>query len=58
MGAAGGIRRAGDAVPWLVSSERLYYGYAILLLVGPFLLRPGITGRAKAWWTVALALRF
>ncbi|WP_196232683.1 hypothetical protein [Salinispora arenicola] len=58
LGAAGGTWRAADAFPWLVSSAGLYYGYAILPLVGLFLLLPGFTGRAKACWTVALALRF
>lgn len=48
----------GMPFPWLVSSEWLHYGYAILMLVGLFLLLPGFTGRAKAWWTVALALQF
>ncbi|MEV6810530.1 hypothetical protein [Micromonospora sp. NPDC051296] len=48
----------GMPFPWLVSSEWLHYGYAIVMLVGLFLFRPGFTGRAKAWWTVALALQF
>ncbi|MFY1575819.1 hypothetical protein ACN26Z_13130 [Verrucosispora sp. WMMD703] len=48
----------GMPFPWLVSSEWLHYGYAIVMLVGLFLLLPGFTGRAKAWWTVALALQF
>ncbi|MFI7024166.1 hypothetical protein [Micromonospora sp. NPDC049900] len=48
----------GMPFPWLVSSEWLHYGYAIVMLVGLFLLRPGFTGRARAWWTVALALQF
>ncbi|BCB74082.1 hypothetical protein GCM10022251_11140 [Phytohabitans flavus] len=48
----------GQYFPWLVTSEWLHYGYAILMLVGLFLLRPGFTGRAKFWWTVALAIQF
>lgn len=40
--------------PWLVSSEWLHYGYAILMLVGFIVLRPGFTGRARTWWSMAL----
>ena len=48
----------GTPFPWLVTSEWLHYGYAIVMLVGLFLLRPGFAGRAKAWWTVALVIQF
>jgi hypothetical protein len=48
----------GQAFPWLVTSEFLHYGYAIVMLVGLFLLLPGFVGRAKAWWTVALVIQF
>src|ERR671922_1958958 len=36
----------GMAIPWLVKSEALHYFYAIAMLVGLVLLRPGFTGRA------------
>lgn len=48
----------GQWFPWLVSSEALHYGYAIVMLLGLFLLRPGFAGRARAWWTVALVIQF
>lgn len=48
----------GQYFPWLVSSEWLHYGYAIVMLVFLFLLRPGFVGRARTWWTVALAIQF
>jgi hypothetical protein len=48
----------GQAFPWLVTQEWLHYGYALVMLIGLFLLRPGFTGRAKAWWTVALIIQF
>lgn len=48
----------GQYFPWLVSSEWLHYGYALVMLVGLFVLRPGFTGRARTWWTVALAIQF
>jgi hypothetical protein len=48
----------GQWFPWLVSSEWLHYWYAVIMLVGLFLLRPGFVGRARVWWTVALAIQF
>ncbi|MCG5454809.1 hypothetical protein PSH03_003973 [Micromonospora sp. PSH03] len=48
----------GQFWPWLVTSEYLHYGYAIVMLVGLFLLRPGFVGRARTWWTIALAIQF
>jgi hypothetical protein len=48
----------GIPFPWLIKSEFLHYGYALVMLVGLFLLRPGFTGRSRTWWTVALAIQF
>lgn len=48
----------GVPFPWLVTSEWLHYGYAIVMLIGLFLLRPGFAGRARFWWTVALVIQF
>jgi hypothetical protein len=48
----------GQIFPWLVTSEWLHYGYAIVMLAGLFLLRPGFVGRALIWWTVALVIQF
>ena len=45
--------------PWLVSSELLHYGYALVMLAGLWLLRPGFSGVLdRRWWTVALAIQF
>lgn len=44
--------------PWLVSSETLHYAYAILMLLGLYLLRPAFDGRARVWWNIALAIQF
>ncbi|TCO52310.1 hypothetical protein [Actinocrispum wychmicini] len=49
---AGGL--LGLAYPWLVTSEWLHYGYAILMLIGLWTLRGGFVGRARTWWNVAL----
>jgi hypothetical protein len=48
----------GQVFPWLVTSEWLHYGYALVMLAGLFLLRPGFRGRARTWWTVALLIQF
>lgn len=48
----------GEWYPWLITSEWLHYGYALVMLIFLFLLRPGFVGRAKTWWTVALVIQF
>jgi hypothetical protein len=47
----------GVAFPWLVTSEWLHYGYALVMLAGLWLLRGGFVGRARTWWTVALVIQ-
>jgi hypothetical protein len=45
--------------PWLIRSEVLHYGYAIVMLVGIFMLRPGFTEHeSRRWWTIALVIQF
>jgi hypothetical protein len=45
--------------PWLIKSETLHYGYAVVMLAGLWLFRPGFTGVAdRRWWTIALAIQF
>jgi hypothetical protein len=44
--------------PWLVTSEWLHYAYAIVMLIGLLLLRPGFTGRGLLWWNIALGIQF
>jgi hypothetical protein len=48
----------GQVFPWLVTSEWLHYGYAIVMLAGLVLLWPGFVGQARVWWTVALVIQF
>jgi hypothetical protein len=47
----------GEPFPWLIKSEWLHYGYALVMLVGLLLLRPGFTGRSRTWWNVALGIQ-
>ncbi len=44
--------------PFLVSSELLHYGYAIVMLVCFWVLRKGFTGRSYFWWMVAFWIQF
>ena len=44
--------------PWLVRSEAMHYGYALVMLIGLFLLRPGFVGRSRTGWTISLAIQF
>lgn len=44
--------------PFLVSSEALHYGYAIVMLVGLWILRRGFAGRSYVWWMVAFGIQF
>ena len=53
---AGGM--LGLFFPFLVSSEILHYGYAIVMLIGIWMLRKGFTGLSRKWWTVALVIQF
>ncbi len=43
--------------PVLVHSEVLHYAYALVMLVGFLLLRPGMRGKSLVWWNVALAVQ-
>lgn len=43
--------------PWLVTSEWLHYGYALVMLIGFIWLRHGFVGRGRLWWNIALAIQ-
>ena len=45
--------------PWVIRSEILHYGYALVMLAGLWILRPGFIGTLdRRWWTMALAIQF
>ena len=48
----------GQWYPWLVKSESLHYGYAIVMLIGLWTLRRGFHGLSRKWWTAALVIQF
>lgn len=43
--------------PWLVRSETLHYGYALVMVVGLWALRAGFSGRGHTWWMVAFGIQ-
>jgi hypothetical protein len=42
----------------MVKSELLHYGYAIVMLIGLWVLRNGFRGRSRTWWMIALGIQF
>jgi hypothetical protein len=44
--------------PWLIKSEALHYGYALVMLIGLWILRKGFTGRSYTWWMIAFWIQF
>lgn len=48
----------GQFFPWIVKSEALHYGYAIVMLIGLWVLRKGFVGRSKIWWMISFWIQF
>lgn len=48
----------GIPFPWLVTTEGMHYGYAIVMLVMLWALRCGFEGAARQWWMLAFGLQF
>ena len=48
----------GLVYPWLVQSETLHYGYALIMLIGLWILRKGFTGVSHTWWMVSFWIQF
>ena len=45
--------------PWVIKSEALHYGYALVMLVGLWALRKGFTGKVdRFWWMLAFGIQF
>ena len=53
---AGGV--LGYWFPWLVHSEVLHYGYALVMLIGLWVFRKGFVGRGYTWWMIAFWIQF
>ncbi len=48
----------GLCFPWMVKSEILHYGYAIVMLIGIWMLRSGMVGRSSTWWMISFWIQF
>jgi hypothetical protein len=44
--------------PWLVASETLHYGYALVMLAALWVLRTGFTGTSRTFWMVSFWIQF
>jgi hypothetical protein len=44
--------------PWLMKTEVLHYGFAVVMLAGLWTLRKGFAGRSYTWWMVAFWIQF
>jgi hypothetical protein len=44
--------------PWLLKSEMLHYGYALVMLIGLWVLRSGFVGRSHTWWIISFWIQF
>ena len=43
--------------PWLVHSEWMHFGYAVLTFLGLVILRDGFSGSARVWWDTAVIIQ-
>lgn len=44
--------------PWMVKSEALHYGYALVMLAGLWVLRKGFKGLSSKWWMASFGIQF
>jgi hypothetical protein len=48
----------GQWYPWLIKSELLHYGYALVMVAGLWIFRKGFQGVSLKYWTIALGIQF
>jgi len=44
--------------PWLMKTEALHYGFALVMVIGLWVLRKGFTGSSYKWWMVSFWIQF
>ena len=44
--------------PWLMKTETLHYGFAVVMLIGLWILRKGFVGTSRTWWMVSFWIQF
>jgi hypothetical protein len=47
----------GFVFPWLVRSEVMHFGYALIMFTGLVLLLPGFRGAARGWWLASTIIQ-
>ena len=48
----------GMVYPWLMKTETLHYGFALVMVIGLWVLRKGFTGTSYKWWMASFWLQF
>src|SRR4051812_4858952 len=49
---------AGMYYPWLMKTEALHYGFALVMVIGLWILRKGFTGTSYKWWMASFWIQF
>src|SRR5215213_6620375 len=44
--------------PWLMKTEVLHYGFALVMVIALWILRKGFTGTSHKWWMAAFWIQF
>ncbi|HXG64927.1 MAG TPA: hypothetical protein VNO70_07450 [Blastocatellia bacterium] len=44
--------------PWLIKSELLHYLYALIMIIGLWVLRKGFQGLSYKWWMISFGIQF
>jgi hypothetical protein len=44
--------------PWMFQSELLHYAYALVMLIGIWVLRTGFIGSSYMWWMISFWIQF
>jgi len=44
--------------PWLMKTETLHYGFAVVMLIGLWVLRKGFAGTSYRWWMASFWIQF
>lgn len=44
--------------PWAIKMEVIHYAYALIMLIGIWVLRKGFAGTSLKWWTISLYIQF
>src|SRR3982750_3912352 len=44
--------------PWLMKTEALHYGFALVMVIGLWVLRKGFVGTSHKWWMASFWIQF